>query len=440
VNSSLPHAAARSIATLATTLLALLLLAPCASAVQRTTLFNLGDGTRVVDVTAGSDGALWFSANSLSPSLHGELGRVSATGEVTHFPLSQPDERFAGVGGIAEGPEGNLWFTEPKSGRIGSVTPSGQIFEVYDGIYGTHPKQIVAVPDGNIWFTDAYAVVRYTPGTGVFTEFDLPPGADPTGIVSGPDGAIWFAERGMGHIGRITTSGQYARFEIPGISHPRQIVVGPDGNLWFTDEEAPRVGRITTGGQITLFPVPVNGGTDRLASGPGGRLWFSSGAEIGTISPRGETTAPECLPSACQLTIDGLTRGPDGEPWVATGSFLGKFVPSVRVSIGQHPSRIRGRYLTVGLWCDGGVLDRPCEGALRLNGLVPRPGPRGGGPMTLLLADSRFSIPGDSGGRVTLRLRGRPFRLLADCDRIKAWAFTTLGAEGDRPLPLTLRR
>jgi virginiamycin B lyase len=429
---------ARPSAGIVATLLALLLTATPSSASELTSPINLG-GVKVADLAAGADGTLFYAGRSYGPGVQDEIGRVAPGGEVTRFPLPEREERFTGIGGIAVGPGGDVWFTESNSYRIGRVTLGGQVSEFFVPIYGARPKQIVVGPDGNIWFTDSYSVVSYAPGDGSFKEIDLPPGADPAGITVGPDGAIWFAERGMGHIGRISMGGQYTRYEVPAVSHPREIVVGPDHNLWFSDEEAPRIGRITTGGQITLFPVPAKSGTEQLVSGPRGLLWYSSGVEIGTISTGGEVTEPECMLSTCQLSVSALTRGTDDDLWVATDGFLSRFLPSVRVSIGRHPSRIRGRYLTVGLWCDGGVLERPCEGALRLNGLVPRPG-RGGKPMTLLLANSRFSLAGDSGGRIRLRLRGRPFRLLAGRNRIKAWAYTSNAVEGEGPVALTLRR
>ncbi|MFL5833005.1 MAG: hypothetical protein ACJ76B_03370 [Solirubrobacterales bacterium] len=430
----------RPLAAFAAALLALLLVATPASARDEQIPFNLGS-VQVADLTAGPGGALWYAGRSMAGSPHDEIGRVEPTGEVIRFSLPEREQRFQGIGGIAASPGGSLWFTEPNFSRIGRITPAGEVAEYPSPLYASHPKQIVVAPDGNVWFTDGYyRVDRYDVGTNSFEEFSITGGSDPTGIVVGPDGAIWFAERGMGHIGRISMNGQYTRYEIPPVSHPRQIVVGPDGNLWFTDEEAPRIGRITTAGKVSLFPVPVKGGTDKLVAGPRGLLWYSSGGEIGTISTDGEASPAECLYPRCPLKIAAITPGADGYLWVASENFLGRFLPAIHVSIGRHPSRIKGRYLTVGVRCDGGILDLSCEGALGINGLVPRPGERGGGPMTLQLARSRFSIPGDSSMRIRLRLRGRPFRLLAGRHRIRAWGYTTVGDDGKGPVPLTLRR
>ena len=54
---------------------------------------------------------------------------------------------------IAEGPDGNMWFTEFGSANIGKITPSGQVTQ-YPVPGGDNPDGITEGPDGNMWFTD----------------------------------------------------------------------------------------------------------------------------------------------------------------------------------------------------------------------------------------------------------------------------------------------
>src|ERR1700730_2684453 len=100
--------------------------------------------------------------------------------------------------GITTGPDGNLWFTEGESNKIGKITPSGS-----------------------------------------FAEFDIPTaGSQPLGITSGPDGNIWFVEFTGNKIGKITPSGTITEYPVPihvNGDNLRSITTGPDGNLWFTD-------------------------------------------------------------------------------------------------------------------------------------------------------------------------------------------------------------
>jgi hypothetical protein len=97
---------------------------------------------------------------------------------------------------------------------------------------------ITAGPDGNLWFVEQFTnkIGRMTP-QGVLTEFSLPTsGSFPSGITSAPDGNIWFTERFGNKIGRISTSGTITEFVIPTAnSNPQGITVGPNGNLWFTE-------------------------------------------------------------------------------------------------------------------------------------------------------------------------------------------------------------
>ncbi len=122
-------------------------------------------------------------------------------------------------GGIAAGPDGNLWFTEPEVARIARITLKG-----------------------------------------VITEFPLPDQKSlPIPIVAGRDGNLWFLEVQANRIGRISTTGAIKEFLVPTASSIPLglfgLTVGPDGNVWFTEMNEGKVGRITPGGAITEFPL-----------------------------------------------------------------------------------------------------------------------------------------------------------------------------------------
>src|SRR5262249_52826753 len=126
--------------------------------------------------------------------------------------------------GITAGPDGNLWFTESGTDRIGRITPAGVITEFSTGITPTSvPGQIVAAPDGN----------------------------------------LWFSEVGLGQLGRITTAGVVTEFSaaFPAGSGPGEIAVGPDGNVWFTQLGGNQIGRFDLPGT----PPPAPGGPTTAA-------------------------------------------------------------------------------------------------------------------------------------------------------------------------------
>src|SRR5205085_2828191 len=60
----------------------------------------------------------------------------------------------AGVGGIARGPDGNVWFTENSANQIAVVTPAGVITEFPIPTANSLPRRPTAGPDGNVWFPE----------------------------------------------------------------------------------------------------------------------------------------------------------------------------------------------------------------------------------------------------------------------------------------------
>lgn len=266
-------------------------------------------------ITAGSDGALWFTNGGESTNM--TIGRITTSGVVSFFRL--PDG--VGASGITAGPDGDLWFTGGNStgGSIGRMTTSGVVTTYPIPSGGAGP--IAAGPDGALWF------VNYPPGnntgfawidrittSGIITRFTSPLIDGPAGITAGPDGALWFANALNNSIGRITTSGTVTAFTSPLITGPIDITAGPDGALWFTNGGS--IGRITTSGSVTRYFSPSITNPWSITAGPDGAVWFSNYAgspAIGRITTSGIVTAHYADPSI--LTPFDITSGPDGDLW-----------------------------------------------------------------------------------------------------------------------------
>ncbi len=310
-------------------------------------------------ITAGPDGALWFTE-----SVGSKIGRITPGGVITEFPLPPPP-----AGGLKQpqtitaGPDGNLWFTEqivfeasPTVGIIGRITPQGAITEfplpaslVPENCF-LSGSCITAGPDGNLWFTGRNSIGRITPG-GAITEFALPTASGPTGITAGPDGALWFSEFAGNKIGRITPGGTITEFALPTAdSQPTGITAGPDGALWFSEFAGNKIGRITPGGAITEFALPTPAGfpgsqqPTGITAGPDGNLWFAEvvGSSIGRITPGGVITEfplPPPPTGVSNNTATGITAGPDGNLWFAEAGSnkIGRLTPPpvVRLSPGS---------------------------------------------------------------------------------------------------------
>ena len=115
------------------------------------------------------------------------------------------------VAEITAGPDGALWFTEYSANRIGRITTAGVITEYSTGLTaGSSPRAIAAGSDGALWFTEfsGNRIGRITTA-GVITEYStgLTAGSGPEGIAAGSDGTLWFTEFSGHRIGRITPAG-----------------------------------------------------------------------------------------------------------------------------------------------------------------------------------------------------------------------------------------
>ena len=244
---------------------------------------------------------------------------ITPTGQITEFPVPTAT---ASPMGITAGPDGNLWFTEYHSGKIGRITTDGAIAEF--PIAGLPvPVDIAAGADGNLWFTSAW-----------------------------------------GSIYRITTAGEYTLFPLhPAQSYPigytppnpglADIAAGPDGNLWFTESQTNLIGRMTPAGVVTEFPVPTDNSTPLgIATGPDGNIWFaeSKGNKIGPLQRdddrpgcrRIAPPAPGTVGQGLTYTITVTNHGPaEATDVVLTEEFLPASTSTPQPTTTSRPPRAR---------------------------------------------------------------------------------------------------
>ncbi len=300
-------------------------------------------------ITRGSDGNLWFTENGA-----GKIGRMTPSGVVTSFALPQvspPPGSPAGTAdttpqptAITAGPDGALWFTGIP-GEIGRITTAGVVAEfalpAVPPPAGSKPgtastlvtaTSITAGPDGAVWFTGIPGEIGRISTTGVVTEFAVPDPtpstqATPTSITVGPDGALWFGENGA--IGRISTAGKIQQFPLANSSATAEDTTpGPDDAVWFVQQNSNNgtysLGRITTSGAIAEYQGLVTNDVVSMVEGPDGNLWLAEAApgttfgsgpyvHICRITPKGTVTTFS-VPGNFN-TIAGLTPGPGGNVW-----------------------------------------------------------------------------------------------------------------------------
>jgi len=220
--------------------------------------------------TAGPDGNFWFCESGTD-----KIGRVSSSGAFTEFLLNAG----AGPYGVVTGSDDALWFTEQLANKIGRMDVSGNLKEFPIPTPSSGPKGITTGPDDALWFTEQLAnrIGRVTTA-GSFSEFNIPtPGSNPFLLCPGPDGNIWFTEATGGQLGKVTPSGTVTEIDIPSINPgPAGIAPGPDGNLWFTEYLANKIGRATPSHQITEFPLSTpNSLPFGIVPAPNGTMMFT---------------------------------------------------------------------------------------------------------------------------------------------------------------------
>jgi virginiamycin B lyase len=273
-------------------------------------------------ITAGPDGALWFVEEGTPTS----IARITTAGVVTNrFSVPTTDTTLLptdpnyvnALDQITLGPDGNLWFTQPRDNQIGVITPAGALTEYNVSVPDARPDAITRGPDNNLWFTapGATAIGRITTGGSI----DLFPGAAPGAqdIAAGPDGALWFTASLGNSIGRITTDGNItAHYPVPTPgAEPAGITQGPGGGLWFTESAVGQIAQISTSGTVTEYPG-AGAAPSAITGGADGALWFtqSLGNAIGRSTTGGAITNHFAVPTPGSEPSD-ITAGPDGALW-----------------------------------------------------------------------------------------------------------------------------
>jgi streptogramin lyase len=226
---------------------------------------------------------------------------------------------------IAQGSDGNMWFTESPGNAVARITPAGVVTEFLVPTAAANPQQIVSASDGNLWLTEfsANKLARLTT-SGTFTEFNTlfapPPNDNPFGLVDRGDGNIWYVANGSSRVGfQGITSGVSGETSIPTAnSGPFGIAAAPDNNLYYTESAVDKIGRIanlfTAQSEISLTTGTV---PESIVRGPDGNLWFTEfgTSKIGRLSPNSSSVTGEFPTLTANAAPTGITVGQDGALW-----------------------------------------------------------------------------------------------------------------------------
>jgi streptogramin lyase len=277
--------------------------------------FPIDPSSNPAAITAGSDGALWFTDGANSA-----IGRITPSGGVREFAVNDP---LGGLSGITLGADGNIWFTGETS--VDGITPTGSLVAGPGSQY--QRLSITADPAGFLWCTGTGLDENPEPPVTTAMVFNFSPSSPSTGgyqfptktdllpgIAVGPDGNLWITEPSLNAVARMTPSGMIGpEVTLPTAnSAPWHITAGPDGNMWFVEQAGNNIGRITPFGSVTEFPIPTTISPLDITAGPDGNLWFIGSGQYGRVTPQGVITA---FPGAGGGA--SVTTGPDGNLWAA---------------------------------------------------------------------------------------------------------------------------
>ncbi len=296
------------------------------------TEYQLPAGHHPYGITAGPDGALWVSidASTYDPQTcqftggHDKIARVTTDGQVTMFDTVSPHGKPSG---ITVGPDGALWFgmsgylclspTVIGGSGIGRITTAGVASEFTAGFDPQEGVGSVANgPDGRIWFTDLFdeQIGAMTAG-GTVTHHALPYAQFPSGLTTGPDGNVWFTiNRSQGALGRSTPGGDLTFFTtgLPKDFDAWDIAVGPDQQLWFVGGGS-GLGQITTAGTITMVSgISAQQYPAAITPGPAGSntLWFAGTTVVGKVqlpAPPPTSSTTTTTPAGTPTTLLPVT-------------------------------------------------------------------------------------------------------------------------------------
>jgi streptogramin lyase len=365
---------------LAALLGALLPTAAGATPAGRTKLYPLPKGTEVEVLTAGAEGYLWFAGVRHGSQPSNVIGWITPNGKVHEDAIPESGSTL-GIGGLAPGPEGGMYFTEPAANRVGRLTPDGRFGGFTVSTPEARPTGIVAAPGGYLWVSleAAGKVVRLSP-TGLANEIPLPAGLEPAAIALGSDGAAWTVDNGTGTVTRISASpGRTISFPISEASKkfsPRttfsDIVAGPDGKLWMSQSDGPHVATVEASEanpHFIQYTIPTIGeGTTLVSNGPRRDIWFAGASVIGSLATHGlEIGEVACAVPSCEGPIRALAEGPEGDLWFALHGELGRFQPpALHVELSKGPRHLRGRSMPLRVECRGGAAGETCAGRVEV--------------------------------------------------------------------------
>jgi virginiamycin B lyase len=274
--------------------------------------FTLPLGAYPSSIVQGSDGAMWFGDYpyfTYHQATHLGIGRITTRGRQHYFEFGK------GVYDVAEGADGNVWFTNAYAYpyTVGSITTHGKVRQYPSPGVGT-PESIAADASGHLWYT-AFGgnpdIVEIGTNGSTVQSFKAQSG-DADKVAYGATGLMWY--NGVGNpsfVGRITRRGGQRESQIGGPNYiPGAMALGPDGRMWICDGDM--LAAVDRSFKVTLYTLQSGGNFAGVTAGPDGNLWATDfiNSAIVRVTTSGvmteySTPTPNMIPFAIAVGSDG---------------------------------------------------------------------------------------------------------------------------------------
>jgi virginiamycin B lyase len=185
----------------------------------------------------------------------------------------------------------DVWFPEASANTSAVAETIGANFAnkttkvtTYALPTGANPSSIVQGPDNNMWVSEPGlgAIAKVAHSGGAVTQYPLPSGRTPTTIIKFA-GALWFGEStttSTAYLARMTTAGALTEYATLGNVVPEYLVAGPLSGIWYCTTSAQLAYAVPATNSISFKKaVATFGAPEKIIEGNDGNIWYSDPAD-----------------------------------------------------------------------------------------------------------------------------------------------------------------
>jgi len=252
------------------------------------------EGVGSLTVSVARDGTVWF-ADSQSAQI-GSLDAQSREASMTAIPASLGPRGLAAMPAwIHAASDGDVWVSVPNWNMVLEHDPrEGSFVPHVSPTPQSRPFGLAEGPDGAIWFAQLTGgkVGRIDALTGGISEFAPdPPLRTAETLAFGPLGGLWVSEHAeAGGVARLETAlGTFSRASAPDAAAlPNSVSFDRHRNAWFAQHTVDALAVLDpASGELVEVPLPTARSQAQFTAADGeGRIWYAApgAARVGHAS------------------------------------------------------------------------------------------------------------------------------------------------------------